>query len=69
MRVKRGEKSLSEFIRDDVIPQIDELQKMSRFASNQMIISNTLTKLGLQLRQALSKSPVVKKTAKYIDKI
>ena len=42
--VKRGEKSLSSFVRDDLIPQIDELQKLSRFRENQMIISNTLTK-------------------------
>ena len=46
------DQSLREFVQA-LVPQIDELQKMSRFSENQLIISATLTKLGLSIRQAL----------------
>jgi acid stress-induced BolA-like protein IbaG/YrbA len=36
-----------------LIPIIDELQKKSRFAQNQMVVSQELTKIGLNLRQAV----------------
>ncbi len=45
---------LSDFI-SDLIPQIDNLQKESRFPQNQLVISAQLTKIGLALRQALKK--------------
>ena len=49
-----SEGHLSDFI-SGLIPQIDNLQKESRFPQNQLVISAQLTKIGLALRQALKK--------------
>jgi hypothetical protein len=38
-----------------LIPEVDALQRDSRFAQNQLIISERLTKIGLSLRLALRK--------------
>ncbi len=37
----------------ELIPQVDALQKESRFPQNQLVVSAQLTKIGLKLRQAL----------------
>ncbi len=44
---------LIDFVEDELIPQLDELQKQSRFTQNQLIVASGLTKLALQVRQAV----------------
>jgi hypothetical protein len=41
----------------ELIPQIDALQKQSRFAQNQLIVSAGLTRIGLSLRRIQKLSP------------
>ncbi|MBQ6436643.1 hypothetical protein IJJ27_03755, partial [bacterium] len=55
----KANQSLSDFV-SDLIPQIDELQKMSRFPQNQLVVSAGLTKIGLSLRRALQTTKVKK---------
>ena len=40
----------------ELIPEIDELQKESRFSENQMVVSAKLTKLGLRLRRVVQET-------------
>ena len=50
----RPTSDLADYLRE-LIPQIDELQKMSRHPENQLVLSSSLTKIGLSARQALKK--------------
>lgn len=44
--------NLASFL-ETLIPQLDEVQKESRFPENQLVVSAKLTKIGLALRQIL----------------
>lgn len=55
--------SLEEYVRTELIPTIDDLQKKSRFPENQLILSSSLTKLALQVRQALKNTDTSSKNA------
>jgi multisubunit Na+/H+ antiporter MnhC subunit len=49
---KREVTGLYDFLQS-LIPEIDALQGASRFAQNQLVVSERLTKIGLSLRRAL----------------
>lgn len=47
--------SASNFLQE-LVPELDELQKESRFPENQMVVSARLTKLALKVRQVLKQA-------------